>query len=61
MKATIKSWNLRVIWSDGMTDGLTTELPEYLQEELRIYVEELEDWREEHDEGLRDEPYNFGD
>jgi hypothetical protein len=28
---------------------------------LFIYFRELEDLREEHDEGMRDEPYNFED
>ena len=60
MKATIKSWNLSVTWSDGVTEGLTADLPEYLQDELRVYFQELEDLRAEHDAGLRDEPYNFG-
>jgi len=61
MKATIKSWNLSVTWSDGVTERLTADLPEYLQDELRIYFKELEDLREEHDAGLRDEAYNFGE
>lgn len=61
MKATIKSWSLSVTWSDGVTEGLVTDLPEYLHEELQIYFQELEDLREEHDAGLRDEAYNFGE
>ena len=61
MKATIKSWNLNVTWSDGVNEGLTADLPEYLRDELQIYFKELEDLRAEHDAGLRDEPYNFGE
>jgi len=60
MKATIKSWRLSVTWSDGVTEGLTADLPEYLREELQIYFQELEALRAEHDAGLRDEAYNFG-
>jgi hypothetical protein len=60
-KQTIKSWRLSVTWSDGKTEGLASCLPEYIYEELRIYFKELEDLREEHDAGMRDEPYNFED
>ena len=59
-KATITSWSLSVTWSDGVTEGLR-DLPEYLRDELQIYFEELEDLRAEHDAGLRDEAYNFGE
>lgn len=58
-KQTITSWRLSITWSDGKTEGLVSCLPEYLEEELLIYFRELEDLREEHDEGMRDEPYNF--
>jgi hypothetical protein len=60
-KQTITSWRLSVTWSDGKTEGLASCLPEYIYEELRIYFKELEDLREEHDAGMRDEPYNFED
>jgi hypothetical protein len=60
MTHTIASWKLSVTWSDGKTEGLTTDLPEYLADELQIYFKELEDLREEHDNDLRDEEYNFG-
>jgi hypothetical protein len=59
-KATITSWKLSVTWSDGAVEGLASDLPEYLHEELQIYFRELEDLREEHDAGLRDEGYSFG-
>jgi hypothetical protein len=61
MTHTIASWKLSVTWSDGKTEGLTTDLPEYLADELQIYFKELEDLREEHDNDLRDEDYNFGE
>jgi hypothetical protein len=60
-KKTITSWRMSITWSDGKTEGLASCLPEYLEEELFIYFRELEDLREEHDEGMRDEPYNFED
>jgi hypothetical protein len=60
-KKTIKSWKLSVTWSDGKTEGLAVDLPEYLYEELQTYFHELEDLREEHDNDLRDEEYNFGE
>jgi len=60
-KQSITSWRLSITWSDGKTEGLASCLPEYIYEELRIYFKELEDLREEHDEGMRDEPYNFED
>ena len=55
--AMLKS--LVIEWSDGKTEDLVKVLPEYLQDELRIYLAELEDLREECDAGLRDEPYTF--
>jgi hypothetical protein len=36
-------------------------LPEHIYEELLNYFKELEDLREEHDEGMRNEFYNFED
>jgi hypothetical protein len=60
-KQTIKSWRLRVTWSDGKTEGLASCLPEHIYEELLNYFKELEDLREEHDEGMRNEFYNFED
>jgi predicted DNA-binding protein len=59
MKKTIKLANLVIEWSDGKTEELSKVLPEYLREELEVYFDELEDLREEHDAGLRDEPYHF--
>jgi hypothetical protein len=61
IKHTITSWKLSVTWSDGKTEGLAIDLPEYLADELQVYFKELEDLREEHDNGLRDEEYNFGE
>ena len=59
IKQTITSFKLSVTWSDGKTEGLAVDLPEYLYEELQTYFGELEDLREEHDNDLRDEGYNF--
>ena len=58
-KAEITSWKLSITWSDGKTEGLASCLPEYLEEELKIYFRELEDLREEHDADMRDEEYSF--
>lgn len=59
MKKTIKLAKLVIEWSDGKTEDLANVLPEYLQEELEVYFDELEDLREEHDADMRDEPYHF--
>ena len=59
MKKTLLPTSLVVTWSDGKTEDLVKVLPEYLQDELRIYLSELEDLRAECDAGLRDEPYTF--
>ena len=59
MKKTIELAKLTIKWSDGKTEELSAVLPEYLRNELRIYFDELEDLRAEHDAGLRDEPYHF--
>jgi hypothetical protein len=61
IKNTIASWKLSVTWSDGKTEGLAVDLPEYLADELQIYFRELEDLREEHDNDMRDGDYNFGE
>ena len=53
---TIKSWKLSVTWTDGKTEGLAADLPEYLAEELAIYFAELEQHRAE----IEDE-YNWGE
>mgnify|MGYP006272876569 CR=1 FL=1 len=53
---TIKSWKLSVEWTDGKTEGLAVDLPEYLADELAIYFAELEQHRAE----VEDE-YNFGE
>ena len=58
-KQTITSFKLSITWSDGKTEGLASCLPEYLEEELKIYFQELEDLREEHDADLREEEYCF--
>ena len=60
MKQTIQSYKLSVTWSDGKVEGLGIDLPEYLEEELKIYFRELEDLREEHDNEMRDGKYKFG-
>jgi len=59
MKKTLTPTSLVVTWSDGKTEDLVKVLPEYLQDELRIYLAGLGDLRAEHDAGLRDEPYTF--
>ena len=61
IKQTITSFKLSVTWSDGKTEGLAIDLPEYLYDELQAYFWELEDLREEHDNDLRDEEYAFGE
>ena len=43
----IVAWKLSVTWSDGKVEGLASCLPEYLDEELSIYFQELEDLRAE--------------
>jgi hypothetical protein len=58
-KQEIKAFKLSVTWSDGKVEGLAFNLPEYLCEELQVYFQELEDLREEHDNGMRDYEYNF--
>jgi hypothetical protein len=55
----IVSWKLSVTWSDGKTEGLAIHLPEYLEAELQEYFRELEELRQEHDEDMRDEEYDF--
>jgi hypothetical protein len=60
-KQTIESFKLSITWSDGKTEGLANCLPEYLQKELEIYFEELTDLREECENDMRDEKYNFED
>jgi hypothetical protein len=61
MRKEIVSWRLSITWSDGKTEGLAGCLPEYLEDHLMLYFKELEDLREEHDNDLRDEGYNFED
>jgi hypothetical protein len=61
IKQTITSFKLSATWSDGKTEGLAIDLPEYLYDELQAYFRELEDLREEHDNDLRDEEYSFGE
>jgi hypothetical protein len=60
-KQTIDSFKLSITWTDGKTEGLANCLPEYLHNELMIYFQELEDLREECDNDLRDDEYNFED
>ena len=61
IKQTITSFKLSATWSDGKTEGLAIDLPEYLYDELQAYFRELEDLREEHDNNMRDEEYSFGE
>ena len=58
-KQEIVSFKLSVTWSDGKVEGLASHLPEYIYDELQVYFRELEDLREEHDNDMRDEEYNF--
>ena len=60
-KQEITSFKLSATWSDGKTEGLAINLPEYLYDELQTYFRELEDLREEHDNDMRDEEYSFGE
>ena len=55
----IEMFSITITWDDGETEGLAVHLPEYIKIELLRYFQELEDLREEHDEGDRDEPYSF--
>ena len=55
----IEMFSVTITWDDGETEGLAVHLPEYIKIELLRYFQELEDLREEHDEGDRDEPYSF--
>ena len=55
----IKAYKLEIKWDDGKTEGLAVHLPEYLHDQLLGYFQELEDLRNEHDEGARNEPYHF--
>ena len=50
---------MSVKWSDGRTEGLAGNLPEYLVRDLQLYFKELEDLRYEHDNDLRDDEYDF--
>ena len=59
IKQTITSFKLSATWSDGKTEGLAIDLPEYLYDELQAYFRELEDLREEHENDMRDEEYSF--
>jgi hypothetical protein len=59
MKHLIKSFKLTITWTDGKTEGLAGCLPDYIYDELEVYLRELEDLREEHDADLRDEAYTF--
>lgn len=55
---TIKSWKLSVTWTDGKTEGLAVDLPEYLADELAIYFAELEQHRAETED---EDEYNWGE
>lgn len=60
MKHEIKSFKLSVTWSDGATEGLASNLPEHLYDELQTSLRELQTSLREV-EDLREEAYVFSD
>jgi hypothetical protein len=48
---------ITITWSDGRTENLSPDLPEYLAEEIEQYLDELEDLRNEQG----DDEYNFSE
>ena len=45
-----------ITWSDGMVEDLSPDLPEYLAEEIELYLDELDELRNIDLEG-----YNFSE
>jgi predicted DNA-binding protein (UPF0251 family) len=45
-----------ITWSDGVVEDLSPDLPEYLAEEIEIYLDELDDLR-----SCDPEDYNFSE
>lgn len=49
--------DIKITWSDGRTENLSPDLPEYLTEQIEQYLDELEDLRNEQG----DDEYNFSE
>jgi hypothetical protein len=45
-----------ITWSDGIVEDLSPDLPEYLAEEIEIYLDELDDLR-----SCDPDDYNFSE
>ena len=52
----IEMFSVTITWDDGETEGVAVHLPEHIKIELQRYFQELEDLREERDEGYSFEP-----
>jgi len=59
MKKQITDWKLVILWEDDQREIMGSSLPECVKDEINTHLNELEDLREEHDLGLRDDPYGF--
>jgi hypothetical protein len=53
----IIKYDVKITWSDGRTENLSPDLPEYLAKEIEQYLDELEDLRNEQG----DDEYNFSE
>jgi len=42
MKRYIVSAELYIMWSDGLKEEVSDELPDYMREELEVYLDELQ-------------------
>ena len=42
MKRYIVSAELYIMWSDGLKEEVSDEMPDYLREELEVYLDELQ-------------------
>ena len=51
---TIVDCKVIITWSDGVVEDLSPDLPEYLAEEIELYLDELDDLRSQDPED-----YNF--
>lgn len=53
---TIVDCKITITWSDGITEDISADLPQYLGEEIEIYLDELDDLR-----SSEPEAYNFSE
>jgi len=53
---TIVDCKIIITWSDGVTEDISADLPQYLGEEIEIYLDELDDLR-----SSEPETYNFSE